>query len=98
MDPNRGLARIGKVQIGRVDDGGTFFVEELLSSDSLDRMKEKIERLLLVPAADQILLSDDGRRLEGSQKLETYGLPNVRQIFVGLSSALIFTFTRRKQS
>lgn len=79
MEP-RGLTRAGKVQIGRVDDGMTFVVEELLSTDSVERLKDKIERVSLIPAADQILLADDGRRLETSQKLEVYGLPNVRQI------------------
>ncbi len=78
METLRALGgRLGRVQIGRVDDGATFVVEELSSNDLVERLKEKIERVCGVSSADQILLTEDGRRLESSQKVDVYGLPNV---------------------
>ncbi len=78
METLRALGgRLGRVQIGRVDDGATFVVEELSSNDLVERLKEKIEGVCGVSSADQILLTEDGRRLESSQKVDVYGLPNV---------------------
>jgi hypothetical protein len=81
------------LRIFRADTGAPVSLpgEELGATASVSALKEAVERGTHIAAADQILLSDDGARLDNSQPLDAYGLPAVR------SPALVAAGPRQRQ-
>lgn len=63
-----------RLPVYRGDTGSSFLVDGLSQRHTVQNLKERIERDTNLPAADQILLCENGTRLDNNQALELYGL------------------------
>src|SRR4051794_10463605 len=62
MEPR--AARI-RLHVVRAEDGTSFLTDDLRPGDRLDLLRERIERQNWGTSTDQILLLEDGKRLDG---------------------------------